>query len=61
MRKLKIALASLTVGLVTFVPASALAGPPEHCDSEFGDPCKPFFILCQRIAESTKDRVTCGD
>lgn len=62
MKKLKLALASLTAGLVVVAPGSALAGPPEHCYSpEFGDPCKPVFIVCERIADTTKDRVTCGD
>jgi hypothetical protein len=61
MKKLKIALACLTVAVASAAPASALAGPPEHCDGEFGDPCKPFFILCTRIEESTKGKVTCGD
>ena len=62
MKKLKVVLASVAVGLVASLPGPALAGPPEHCYSpDFGDPCKPFFILCERIADTTKDRVTCAD
>jgi len=64
MSKLKVVVASLTVGLVALTPvAAAQAGPPpEHCDSELGfDPCKPISILCKRIDEATKGRVTCGD
>jgi len=62
MKKLKVALACLTVAAVSAIPASALAGPPEHCYSpEFGDPCKPFYILCQQIEERTKGIVTCAD
>ena len=60
MKKLKITLACLIIAAVSAVPASALAVPP-HCDGEFGDPCKPFYILCLRIEESTKGLVTCAD
>lgn len=62
MKKLKVALGCLVLGAVSAIPATAVAGPPEHCYSpEFGDPCKPIYILCQGIEERTKGIVTCGD
>ena len=62
MRKLKLMLACAVVAVVSAAPAGAMAGPPEHCYSpEFGDPCKPIYILCQGIDERTKGIVTCGD
>ena len=61
MKRLKTALACLAVAAATAVPTPALAGPPEHCDGEFGDPCKPFFLICRDIEARTKGYVTCGD
>ena len=61
MTRFKVVVACLTVAAALATPVTALAGPPEHCDSEFGDPCKPFFLICRDIEERTKGRVTCGD
>ena len=56
MRRLLVTL--MTVGIVGAAPA-ALAGPPQHCYGEFGDPCKPIYIMCQNLETWTKGRVTC--
>ncbi len=47
------ALASAVMG------GTATATPPEHCDSEFGDPCKPVFLQCDSAEERTKGKVSC--
>jgi hypothetical protein len=62
MTRFKVVLACVTVAAASAIPATAVAGPPEHCYSpEFGDPCKPFYVVCQAVEDRTKGIVTCGD
>ena len=49
----------MAAGIVGAAAPAALAGPPQHCHGEFGDPCKPIYIMCQNLELWTKGRVTC--